>query len=163
MSIDAIIAMLLFPYTINIESKEQDLEKLYQDINNTTDPIISLQMLKNTFDIDKYEVHTHVYQEMVLNPEINESKLSVGVKEALQRMKDRAMIKEGKQYVNLTKEEIKNLIQKHVDQKNLVAGFIRDFLKNYDNNCELFIKTFSEIAKILNIFFVPRQSYELKL
>ncbi len=109
MSIDAIIAMLLFPYTINIESKEQDLEKLYQDINNTTDPIISLQMLKNTFDIDKYEVHTHVYQEMVLNPEINESKLSVGVKEALQRMKDRAMIKEGKQYVNLTKEEIKNL------------------------------------------------------
>ena len=110
MTIDAIITMMVLPYTINIETKDQDLEKLHQDISLSTEPIISLKTLKNSFDIDKYKVYTHVWQEMILNTEIvDESTLSVGVKEALRRIKDRAMIKEGKQYIELTKEDIKQL------------------------------------------------------
>ena len=60
-------------------------------------------------------------------------------------------------------EKIKSLIQKHLDQNKLVAEFIRDFLKNYDDNGVLFFDTYARIANILNIFFVPSQSYELKL
>ena len=112
MTIDAIITMMQLPYTINIETKDQDLEQLHQNISLSTEPIISLETLKNSFDIDKYHVHTHpVWQEPVLKPGVDNStlSLSVDVKEALRRIKDRAMLKEGKQYVELTKEDIKQL------------------------------------------------------
>jgi AAA15 family ATPase/GTPase len=112
MTIDAIITMMVLPYTINIETKDQELEKLHQNISLSTEPIISLETLKQTFDIDKYKVQTHpVWQEPVLKPGVDNStlSLSVDVKEALRRIKDRAMIKEGKQYIELTKEDIKQL------------------------------------------------------
>ena len=112
MTIDTIITMMLLPYTIHIETKDQDLERLYQDISLSTEPIISLETLKHSFDIDKYKVPTHpVWQEPVLKPGVDNStlSLSVDVKEALRRIKDRAMIKEGRQYVELTKEDIKSL------------------------------------------------------
>ena len=112
MTIDAIITMMVLPYTINIETKDQDLEKLHQDISLSTEPIISIETLKHSFDIDKYKVQTHpIWQEPVLKPGVDNStlSLSVDVKEALRRIKDRAMIKEGKQYVELTKEDIKSL------------------------------------------------------
>ena len=112
MTIDAIITMMVLPYTINIETKDQELEKLHQNISLSTEPIISLETLKQTFDIDKYKVQTHpVWQEPVLKPGVDNStlSLSVDVKEALRRIKDRAMLKEGKQYVELTKEDIKQL------------------------------------------------------
>ena len=112
MTIDAIITMMVLPYTINIETKDQDLEQLHQNISLSTEPIISLETLKLSFDIDKYQVHTHpVWQEPVLKPGVDNStlSLSVDVKEALRRIKDRAMLKEGKQYVELKKEDIKQL------------------------------------------------------
>lgn len=112
MTIDAIITMMQLPYTINIETKDQDLEKLHQNISLSTEPIISLETLKLSFDIDKYKVYTHpVWQEPVLKPGVDNStlSLSVDVKEALRRIKDRAMLKEGKQYIELTKEDIKQL------------------------------------------------------
>lgn len=112
MTIDAIITMMVLPYTINIETKDQDLEKLHQNISLSTEPIISLETLKLSFDIDKYKVQIHpVWQEPVLKPGVDNStlSLSVDVKEALRRIKDRAMIKEGKQYIELTKEDIKKL------------------------------------------------------
>ena len=110
MTIDAIITMMLLPYTIHIETKDQDLERLYQDISLSTEPIISIETLKHSFDIDKYKVQTHVWQEMILNPEIaDESTLSPAVKRALQRITDRGKQREGKQYVELTKEDIKSL------------------------------------------------------
>jgi hypothetical protein len=110
MTIDAIITMMQLPYTINIETKDQDLEQLHQNISLSTEPIISLETLKLSFDIDKYKVYTHpVWQEPVLKPGVDESTLPDSVKEALRRIKDRAMIKEGKQYIELTKEDIKQL------------------------------------------------------
>lgn len=110
MTIDAIITMMVLPYTINIETKDQDLERLYQDISLSTEPIISIETLKHSFDIDKYKVQTHVWQEMILNTEIaDESTLSPAVKRALQRITDRGKQREGKQYVELTKEDIKSL------------------------------------------------------
>ena len=110
MTIDAIITMMVLPYTINIETKDQDLEKLHQDISLSTEPIISLKTLKNSFDIDKYKVYTHVWQEMILNTEIvDESTLEPAVKEALQRITDRGKQREGKQYIELKKEDIKQL------------------------------------------------------
>jgi hypothetical protein len=110
MTIDAIITMMVLPYTINIETKDQDLEQLHQNISLSTEPIISLETLKLSFDIDKYKVYTHpVWQEPVLKPGVDESTLPDSVKEALRRIKDRAMIKEGKQYIELTKEDIKQL------------------------------------------------------
>lgn len=112
MTIDAIITMMIIPYTINLETKDQDLEQLHQNISLSTEPIISLETLKLSFDIDNYKVHTHpVWQEPVLKPGVDNStlSLSVDVKEALRRIKDRAMLKEGKQYVELKKEDIKQL------------------------------------------------------
>jgi hypothetical protein len=110
MTIDAIITMMVLPYTINIETKDQDLEQLHQNISLSTEPIISLETLKQTFDIDKYKVQTHpVWQEPVLKPGVDNSTLPDSVKEALRRIKDRAMIKEGRQYIELTKEDIKQL------------------------------------------------------
>jgi hypothetical protein len=118
MTIDAIITMMVLPYPINIETKDQDLEQLHHffeschNISLSTEPIISLKTLKLSFDMDKYKVYTYpVWQEPVLKPGVDNStlSLSVDVKEALRRIKDRAMIKEGKQYIELTKEDIKEL------------------------------------------------------
>lgn len=109
MTIDAIITMMQLPYTINIETKDQDLEQLHQNISLSTEPIISLETLKNSFDIDKYKVNTYKWEEPVLKPGIDNSTLPDSVKEALKRIKDRAMVKEGKQYIELTKEDIKQL------------------------------------------------------
>ena len=115
MTIDAIITMMVLPYTINLETKDQDLEKLHQNISLSTEPIISLETLKLSFDIDKYKVYTHpVWQEPVLKPGVDESTLPDSVKEALRRIKDRAMIKEGKQYIELTKEDIKPVSYTHL-------------------------------------------------
>jgi hypothetical protein len=110
MTIDAITTMMVLPYTIHIETKDQDLEKLHQNIILSTEPIISIETLKHSFDIDKYKVKTHIWQEPVLKPGVDESTLPDSVKEALRRIKDRAMIKEGKQYIELTKEDIKQLL-----------------------------------------------------
>lgn len=110
MTIDAIITMMVLPYAINLETKDQDLERLHQDISLSTEPIISLKTLKLSFDIDKYKVQTHVWQEMILNLEIvDESTLEPAVKEALQRITDRGKQREGKQYIELTKDDIKQL------------------------------------------------------
>ncbi len=119
MTIDAIITMIRLPYTINLETKDQDLERLHQNISLSTEPIISLETLKLSFDIDKYKVYTHpVWQEPVLKPGVDESTLPDSVKEALRRIKDRAMIKEGKQYIELTKEDIKQLFSIELHRDN---------------------------------------------
>lgn len=127
MTIDTIITMMLLPYTIHIETKYQDLERLYQDISLSTEPIISLETLKHSFDIDKYKVQTHsVWQEPVLKPGVDNSTLPDSVKEALRRIKDRAMIKEGRQYVELTKEDIKSLFSIELyrdNQLNKIKNF----------------------------------------
>ena len=119
MTIDAIITMMVLPYTINIETKDQDLEKLHQDISLSTEPIISLETLKHSFDIDKYQVNTHnpfglgfildKWEEPVLKTGVDNSTLPDSVKDVLKRIKDREILKEGKQYIELTKEDIKQL------------------------------------------------------
>ena len=109
MTIDAIITMMVLPYTINIETKDQDLEQLHQNISLSTEPIISLETLKLSFDIDKYQVNTHKWEEPVLKTGVDNSTLPDSVKRALQRITDRGKQREGKQYIELTKEDIKQL------------------------------------------------------
>lgn len=79
----------------------------------TTDPIISLDMLKQTFDINNYQVKTYKYQEPELlsgwKNATKETELPTSVITALKNMKDKAMLKEGKQYVELFKEDVKKL------------------------------------------------------
>ena len=111
MTIDAIITMMVLPYTINIETKEQELERLHQNMSLSTEPIVSLQTLKQTFNENNYQVKTYKYEELSLKPGVDNSTLPLtdSIKEILQRIKDREMIKEGKQYIELTKQDIKEL------------------------------------------------------
>jgi len=64
MTIDAVLVAMfnLLPYKINLESQDKDLEELYSFISNTTEPILSLDIVKKNFDISNYEVHTHNHQ-----------------------------------------------------------------------------------------------------
>ena len=111
MTIDAIITMMIIPYTINIESKEQELERLHQNMSLSTEPIVSLQTLKQTFNENNYQVKIYKWEELSLKPGVDNSTLPLTdpIKEILQRIKDREMIKEGKQYIELTKDDIKQL------------------------------------------------------
>ena len=105
MTIDTIITMMILPYTINIESIDQDLEKIHESISLSTEPIISLEQLKQTFNENNYQVKTYKWEE----PVVDNSTLPDSIKEVLQRIKTRAMLKEGKQYIELTKQDIKEL------------------------------------------------------
>ena len=109
MTIDAVITAMILPYTINIESIDQDLEKIHESISLSTEPIISLEQLKQTFNENNYQVKTY---KLVLDDEnfFKDSTLLDSIKEVvLQRIKTRAMLKEGKQYIELTKQDIKEL------------------------------------------------------
>ena len=109
MTIDAVITAMILPYTINIESIDQDLEKIHESISLSTKPIISLEQLKQTFNENNYQVKTY---KLVLDDEnfFKDSTLPDSIKEVvLQRIKTRAMLKEGKQYIELTKQDIKEL------------------------------------------------------
>jgi hypothetical protein len=61
MTIDAVLVAMfnLLPYKINLKTQEKDLEELYERVSNTTEPILSLDIVKKNFDISKYEVNTH--------------------------------------------------------------------------------------------------------
>lgn len=109
MTIDAVITAMILPYTINIESIDQDLEKIHESISLSTEPIISLEQLKQTFNENNYQVKTYKWEEPVLKPGVDNSTLPDSIKEVLQRIKTRAMLKEGKQYIELTKQDIKEL------------------------------------------------------
>jgi hypothetical protein len=106
MTIDAIITMMVLPYTIFLEKKDIYLEKLYIDVSNTTDPIISFTALKQTFNPDNYQVKVYKWEEPKLLPGRD---LPDNIIATLKRMKDEAARKEGKQYIELTKEDIKEL------------------------------------------------------
>jgi hypothetical protein len=111
MSIDAIITMMMLPYTILLDKKEQDLEELYEKISITSDPIITLNSLKQNFNTDNYQVNVYKWEEPNFEGTTLEgcSTLPPDIVSALKNMKEKAMLKEGKQYVELTKEDIKNL------------------------------------------------------
>lgn len=47
----------LLPYKINLKSQDKDLEELYERVSNTTEPILSLDIVKKNFDISNYVVH----------------------------------------------------------------------------------------------------------
>lgn len=110
MTIDAIITMMIIPYTINLETKDQDLEQLHQNISLSTEPIISLKTLKNSFDIDKYKVKSYKWEQPSLTgTTLDVQELPTHIQQLLQRMKGREMKREGKQYIELTKQDIKEL------------------------------------------------------
>lgn len=102
MTIDAIIPMMIIPYTINLETKDQDLEKLHQNISLSTEPIISLETLKLSFDIDKYKVYTHS------QGEFNSDNIPSHI---LKKPHVQKILRERnvKKYIELTKEDIKQL------------------------------------------------------
>ena len=59
MTIDAVLVAMfnLLPYKINLKSQDKDLEELYERVSNTTEPILSLDIVKKNFDISNYAVH----------------------------------------------------------------------------------------------------------
>lgn len=103
MTIDAIIEMMVLPYTINIETKDQELERLHENISLSTEPIISLETLKHSFDINKYKVHTH--QEFNSDNIPSHILKNEGVQKIMKRWNER----NGRKYIKLTKEDIKQL------------------------------------------------------
>jgi hypothetical protein len=110
MTIDAIIPMMQLPYTINLETKDQDLEQLHQNISLSTEPIISLNTLKLSFDIDNYVVKSYKWEQPSLTgTTLDGQELPTHIKQLLQGITDREMKREGKQYIELTKEDIKQL------------------------------------------------------
>ena len=110
MTIDAIIPMMQLPYTINLETKDQDLEQLHQNISLSTEPIISLHTLKLSFDIDNYVVKSYKWEQPSLTgTTLDGQELPTHIKQLLQGITDREMKREGKQYIELTKEDIKQL------------------------------------------------------
>lgn len=92
-------------YKINLESKDSDLEELYEIISNTTDPILSLDTIKNNFDINNYKVHIHTHNKLIpLVDDIPDS-----VKEIYERINKRLGLLDGKQYIELNKNDIKEM------------------------------------------------------
>ena len=49
--------LCLIYYKINLKCQDKDLEELYERVSNTTEPILSLDIVKKNFDISNYVVH----------------------------------------------------------------------------------------------------------
>jgi hypothetical protein len=110
MTIDAIITMMVIPYTINIETKEQELERLHQNMSLSTEPIITLKTLKRNFNTDNYPIKIYKWEEPSLTgTTLDGQELPPHVKAVMKNIRDIAMLKEGKQYIELTKQDIKEL------------------------------------------------------
>jgi hypothetical protein len=112
MTIDAVLVaiQLRLPYKINLLTQDSDLENLYEMISNTSEPILSLDIVKKNFDISKYEVDTH-------NQELSPSGLIQAtldnipqyIQKILDRENKRIKALNGKQYISLDKDDIKQL------------------------------------------------------
>jgi hypothetical protein len=109
MTIDAVLVAMfnLLPYKINIETQEKDLEELYERVSNTTEPIVSLETLKLSFDVDKYKLLSHTHSQGEFNSDNIPSHIlkKLHVQKILKKQNEI----NGKQYIVLTKDDIKQL------------------------------------------------------
>jgi len=109
MTIDAVLVAMfnLLPYKINIETQEKDLEELYERVSNTTEPIVSLETLKLSFDVDKYKLLLHTHSQDEFNSDNIPSHIlkKLHVQKILKKQNEI----NGKQYIVLTKDDIKQL------------------------------------------------------
>lgn len=106
MTIDAVLVaiQLRLPYKINLLTQDSDLENLYEMISNTSDPILSLDIVKKNFDISKYEVDTHNQELQAIVDNIPEY-----IQKIFDRENKRIKALNGKQYITLDKDDIKQL------------------------------------------------------
>ena len=105
MTIDAVlVAIREMPYKINLLSQDKDLEELYERVSNTTEPILSLDIVKKNFDISKYQVHTHNHELEVIKDEYPDH-----IKKIFEIANKRLKALNGKQYISLEKDDIKQL------------------------------------------------------
>ena len=103
MTIDAVLVAMfnLLPYKINLKTQEKDL---YERVSNTTEPILSLDIVKKNFDISKYEVNTHNHQLQAISDDIPDhiQKMFENENKILKALN-------GKRYITLDKDNIKDI------------------------------------------------------
>ena len=104
MTIDAILVAIQLPYKINLLSQDSDLENLYEMISNTSEPILSLDIVKKNFDISKHEVNTHNHQLQAISDDIPGY-----MQKIFENENKRLKLLNGKQYITLDKADIKQL------------------------------------------------------
>jgi hypothetical protein len=106
MTIDAVLVAMfnLLPYKINLKTQEKDLEELYERVSNTTEPILSLDIVKKNFDISKYEVYTHNHQLQAISDDIPDH-----IQKMFENENKRLKLLNGKQYITLDKDDIKEM------------------------------------------------------
>jgi hypothetical protein len=106
MTIDAVLVaiQLRLPYKIHLLSQDSDLENLYEMISNTTEPILSLDIVKKNFDISKYEVNTHNRQLQAISDDIPDH-----IQKIFENDNKRLKLLNGKQYITLDKDDIKEM------------------------------------------------------
>jgi hypothetical protein len=106
MTIDAVLVAMfnLLPYKINLLSQDSDLENLYEMISNTTEPILSLDIVKKNFDISKYEVNTHNHQLQAISDDIPDH-----IQKMFENENKRLKLLNGKRYITLDKDNIKDI------------------------------------------------------
>lgn len=112
MTIDAVLVaiQLRLPYKINLLTQDSDLETLYEMISNTSDPILSLDIVKKNFDISNHEVNTHNHK---LSPieDIIPSHIvqNTHIQKIIEKENKRLNALNGNQYITLDKDDIKQL------------------------------------------------------
>lgn len=104
MTIDAVLVAIQLPYKINFVTQDSDLEYLYERVSNTTDAILSLDIVKKNFDIINYQVLTHNQELDIIKDEYPDH-----IKKIFEIQNKRTNALNGKQYVSLDKDDIKQL------------------------------------------------------
>lgn len=104
MTIDAVLVAVQLPYKINLLTQDSDLETLYDRVSNTSEPILSLDIVKKNFDISKYEVHTHNHQLQAIVDDIPDH-----IQKMLENENKRLKALNGKRYITLDKDNIKDI------------------------------------------------------
>ena len=96
--------LCLIYYKINLKCQDKDLEELYERVSNTTEPILSLDIVKKNFDISKYEVNTHNHQLQAISDDIPDhiQKMFENENKILKALN-------GKRYITLDKDNIKDI------------------------------------------------------
>ena len=106
--------LCLIYYKINLKCQDKDLEELYERVSNTTEPILSLDIVKKNFDISKYEVNTHNHQLQAISDDIPDhiQKMFENENKILKALN-------GKRYITLDKDNIKDIfsVEKQRDKQ----------------------------------------------
>lgn len=119
MTIDAVLVAITMPYEVFLDNVNKDLEYLYDQISNTSEPILQLNTIKKNFDINNYTIHISKHDPHEIKDEYPDH-----IKKILETDNIRREGLNNKEYIKLNKDDIKNMFSVEIWRDNQLSKLI---------------------------------------